>query len=255
MNKKRLNFAAVPLALGVLLTGALTAPASAAVTTVCTGITGCKIVASSDIDGDKKADQVGIVYKRDTTTNDGRWLIAVRVKTASRTMQTTGRERRLVLGASLRRDRVDGRAGNEMVWRRDPTGSHTTGRVVTYRDRKLRDAQAPHSERSPAVTVGNPGFGYAQSRLTHAALCHRSSVAMVGHQLRGERTGRTYRREVDLPLGRPGNGQACPPRSSATQHPTPAHNSRRVAHQRPPSWLLNFANELATLTRQVPTNP
>ena len=121
-------------------------PLRAAATTVCTGITGCKIVASSDIDGDKKADQIGIIYKLDTTNNDGRWLIAVRVKTATRTMQTTGRDVAWFWKPLYAVAPIDGRTGNEIVIG-DITGANTYWfRTVTYRDGKLVTLKATLQE-------------------------------------------------------------------------------------------------------------
>src|SRR6478752_2662823 len=73
----------------VAVTVGLATPASAASTTVCTGVAGCRVVASGDIDGDGRADQVGIIAENVTSEDGG--TITVRVRTATnKTMQTTG---------------------------------------------------------------------------------------------------------------------------------------------------------------------
>src|SRR4051812_27058258 len=86
----RRSLLTVAAALGsVAVTLGLATPASAASTTVCTGVEGCRVVASGDIDGDGRADQVGIVAKNITSSADG--TITVRVRTASnKVLQTTG---------------------------------------------------------------------------------------------------------------------------------------------------------------------
>ena len=134
MRRTLLSAAAAIGAVAVSL--GLATPASAASTTVCTGVTGCRVVASGDIDGDGRVDQVGIVA-RNVTSSSG--TITVRVRTATnKIMQTTGSKvsfwyNRPFQGIAA----IDGVPGKEIVVG-DLTGAHAMQwRVVTYRKGRL----------------------------------------------------------------------------------------------------------------------
>ncbi|SDS97548.1 Excalibur calcium-binding domain-containing protein [Friedmanniella luteola] len=128
-------------ATALALTGlAATTPAADAATNVCAGVSSCRVVASSDIDGDKEPDQVGIALTKTSTI--------VRVKTATRTMQTTSRDAwsfEPLHGIAA----IDGVKGNEIVIG-DLTGANTYWyRVITHRSGKLVTLNP--GQKSPAV--------------------------------------------------------------------------------------------------------
>lgn len=107
---------------------------------VCTGVRGCTVVAEVDVDGDGRADQVGVSSSRPA---DG-GTITVRVRTASQhTLQTVGRDvywfSRPFLGATP----IDGRAGAEIVVGSTMGANYEQFRVITYRKGKLVTLKAP----------------------------------------------------------------------------------------------------------------
>ncbi|HEX8511260.1 MAG TPA: hypothetical protein VF635_17415 [Propionibacteriaceae bacterium] len=114
--------------------------AAAAATNVCTGATGCARVADVDIDGDRRADQVGVASSH---LKDG-GHITVRVRTASGlTMQTTGRNVHWFAKPYVAAAPLDGRAGAE-IFVGDTMGAHYEQfRVVTYRGGRLVTLKAP----------------------------------------------------------------------------------------------------------------
>lgn len=115
--------------------------APAATTNVCTGVPGCRRVASVDIDGDARADQVGVASSK--MADGGR--ITVRVRTASgRTMQTTGRHVRWFADdAFVAAAPLDGRAGAEIFVGHSMGAHYQQFRVVTYRAGRLVTLKAP----------------------------------------------------------------------------------------------------------------
>ena len=134
-------------------------PADAA-TNVCIGVSGCRVVASSDIDGDRKADQIGMVYRKGES-------ITVRVKTARRTMQTTGQNVQWFWEPLQGITDFDGRAGNEIVVG-DVAGANTIWfRVITYRAGKLVTVPRPAGYGPTgrwAIQSSNGGqFGYKRT--------------------------------------------------------------------------------------------
>lgn len=117
------------------------APVQAApISTVCTGVAGCSRVASVDVDGDGRADQVGVASKN--RQNGG--SITVRVRTANGlATQTTGRHVRWFGKAYFGAAQLDGEKGAE-IFVGDTMGAHYEQfRVVTFRAGKLVTLQAP----------------------------------------------------------------------------------------------------------------
>jgi len=152
--------AVVLLGVGALAGSAFVSSPADAATNVCTGVTGCRVVASSDIDGDSKADQIGMVYKKGVS-------ITVRVKTATRTMQTTGQNVQWFWEPLQGVTDFDGRAGNEIVVG-DTTGANTIWfRVITYRGGKLVTVPRPAGYGPTgrwAIQSSNGGqFGYERT--------------------------------------------------------------------------------------------
>ena len=94
-----------------------------------------------DIDGDRNADQIGIVAKHATSGG----TITVRVRTARRTMQTTSSGVWWALNPWFGAAPIDGRAGAEIVVG-DASGAHYEQfRVITYRQGRLVTLAAPPS--------------------------------------------------------------------------------------------------------------
>lgn len=130
-------------AAALALTGLMAAPHSAqAAANVCTGVSGCRIVGSSDIDGDKKPDQIGMVYKTGTS-------ITTRVKTATRTMSITGKNVDWYWEPLYGITAIDGARGKEIVVG-SMTGANTTwNQVVTYRSGRLVTLKPPRASEYP----------------------------------------------------------------------------------------------------------
>lgn len=107
---------------------------------VCSGVTSCTVVANVDVDGDGRADQIGVSSSKPA---DG-GSITVRVRTATQhTLQTTSRRvywfGKPFLGATP----IDGRAGSEIVVGSRMGANYEEFRVVTYRAGKLVTLKAP----------------------------------------------------------------------------------------------------------------
>lgn len=116
-------------------------PAQAApAATVCSGSAGCSRVANVDVDGDGRADQVGLVNKN----LHGGGSITVRVHTANGlTTQTTGRHVRWFGKPYFGATQLDGEQGVELVVG-DTMGAHYEQfRVLTLRNGKLVTLPAP----------------------------------------------------------------------------------------------------------------
>ena len=125
------------------------------------------MVAEADIDGDGKADQVGVVAKGITEQAGG--TIAVRVRTAvGKTLQTTGSDVSWYYQPFHGLAAIDGRAGKEIVVG-DLTGAHSfQWRVVTYRKGALVTLAPPPgsglTRPSRWATDGSYSFHYGWAR-------------------------------------------------------------------------------------------
>jgi hypothetical protein len=135
-------------AIALVPAGLLTPVASfAAASTVCTGVSGCKIVKSIDVDGDARADEIGIIAKGLTGE---RGTITVRVKRATGgILQTTGGGVHWLENPFIGAAPVDGVKGAEILVG-DQEGAHFQQfRMITYRAGHLvtenRPPQAPIS--------------------------------------------------------------------------------------------------------------
>ncbi|MGZ4686448.1 MAG: hypothetical protein ACXVYY_08535 [Oryzihumus sp.] len=138
-----LRRALAPLAGVAVLAGGAALPAEAATRTVCTGVAGCHVVKYADIDGDGRADQVGMIARN--VSQNG--TITVRVRTATgRVLQTT--DTKVWWGAtpSIEAARIDGVRGTELVVT-DGMGAHLMSfRFITYRKGRLVTLAAPKAE-------------------------------------------------------------------------------------------------------------
>lgn len=138
MGMKRM---AASIAVTVAVAGApvLTTSASAA-TGVCTGVKSCKVVSRADVDGDGRADQVGLVQRQSYPSNN---TVTIRVRTAKgRTMTTS--HRAWWYGSTWHgAAKFDGVAGYELVVGRNAGAHYRDFRVITYRGGKLVTLRAP----------------------------------------------------------------------------------------------------------------
>ena len=138
----------LPLALAAALglSSLFASPAHAAAATACTGVTRCEVVSSADVDGDGKADSVGVVFTKPTDAGPG--SITVRLRTATGVKSaTTGKDVYWYGKAFFGAAAVDGQPGKEIVVG-DLMGAHSEQvRVVTFRGGRLVTLASP------------PGFG------------------------------------------------------------------------------------------------
>lgn len=131
------------IAAAALVPAGLLAPvaSSAAASTVCTGVSGCRIVKAIDIDGDARADQIGIIAKG---LSGEQGTITVRVKRATgKILQTTGGAVHWVENPFIGAAPVDGVRGAEILVG-DQEGAHFQQfRMITYRAGKLVTENPP----------------------------------------------------------------------------------------------------------------
>lgn len=128
-----------------LATGGIMAPSAAATRgTVCTGVSGCKVVSRADVDGDGRADQVGVTTR---VASSGERSTVVRVRTArGLTLKTTTKGvwySNPWHGAA----KIDGQPGYELVIGANAGAHAQFFRVITYRSGQL-------------VTLKGPGNSY-----------------------------------------------------------------------------------------------
>lgn len=127
----------------VLVAGGLMAPSATAATTACSGVSGCKIVSRADVDGDGRADQVGMVSK---TTSSGERSSTVRVRTAKGRVMTTTTKGLWHPNPWHGAANIDGNPGYELV-----VGAHHGAhaqffRVITHRNGRLVTLKAPGNQ-------------------------------------------------------------------------------------------------------------
>lgn len=169
-----------------LAIGGLAAPNAAAATTVCSGVTGCKVVSRADVDGDGRRDQVGIVNK---SSSSGKRSSTVRVRTAKgRTMKTTTKGwwySNPWHGAA----KIDGHPGSELVVVAN-TGAHVQFfRVITYRKGRLVTLKAPGKRQTWRID-SSYSFNFGWYRSTSKGKIYMTSKDAVrnvyssGHDLR-----------------------------------------------------------------------
>ena len=140
---------------GILATTtAVTVPAVAAGTNVCTGVANCRWVASADIDGDRRTDQIGLVANK--INRDG--TLAVRVRTANHRLLTytnSGLEwygGKLFAGAAP----IDGQRGSEIVVGAFMGAHYEQFHVLTYRNGHLAISPSPAAIRGWAPMASKP---------------------------------------------------------------------------------------------------
>ena len=134
----------LPIVLGGIVTTTLVAapPVSASELDPCRGVSGCRVVADVDINGNGTPNKVGIVRRGDT--QEGSWTVRVSVgsRVVTATRRTTGWGGPLWQGAA----NVDGRPGRELFIGR-VAGAHTQFfSALTYRNGQLVERRAPGSQ-------------------------------------------------------------------------------------------------------------
>lgn len=140
--------------------GGMSAPSAAGASTACTGLSGCKIVSRADVDGDGRADQVGVRLK----SSAGKTINTVRVRTAKGRLmssQVTSVEwAKTWHGAA----KIDGRAGYKLVIPTNGQTEYLTYRVLTYRDGRLVTLKTPKQAWSWDIVAEYAGFmGWSRS--------------------------------------------------------------------------------------------
>lgn len=141
MGMKRM---AASIAVAVAAAGAPVSTTSAsAATGVCTGVGSCKVVSRADVDGDGRADQVGLVQKTTSPTGN---TVTVRVRTAKgRTMSTS--HPAWWYGSTWHgAAKVDGVAGHDLVVGTSVGAHLMMFRVITVRSGKLVTLKAPGNQ-------------------------------------------------------------------------------------------------------------
>lgn len=167
------------------LVAAPSASAGSAATGVCTGVSSCLVMGKADIDGDGRADQIGIVNKRvDGVRYAGtRGSATVRVRTATGKTLTTSTTGITWYSSNAYFDEapIDGRGGSEIIIgtkRGALLGDADYGdrwgrmnwsefRVITYRDGKLTTLQSPAADSTSGryrwrVYASGPSVGFSR---------------------------------------------------------------------------------------------
>lgn len=130
---------AVAVAMAVSVAPAMTSGAHAA-TGVCTGVSSCKVVSRADVDGDGRADQVGLVQRQASPQGN---IVMVRVRTAKGRTMSTSHEAWWYGSTYHGAAKVDGVAGHDLVFGTS-VGAHLMQfRVITVRGGKLATLKAP----------------------------------------------------------------------------------------------------------------
>lgn len=122
--------------------GSLTGPAAVAAPGVCAGLTGCRVVARVDVDGDGNRDPVGVASRGAKGAEKG--AVIVRVMTSPGKITSVTRATEFWYGPPYQgAAAVDGRPGSEIFVGR-LVGAHTeTFRALTWRAGGLVDLDAP----------------------------------------------------------------------------------------------------------------
>lgn len=134
--------ASVGLAMALSTVPAVTTSAQAA-TGVCSGVSYCKVVSRADVDGDGRADQVGLVQRSKAPQGD--W-VTVRVRTAKGRTMSTSHEAWWYGSTWHGAAKVDGVAGHDLVVGTSVGAHLMTFRVITVRGGKLVTLKAPGNQ-------------------------------------------------------------------------------------------------------------
>ena len=132
------NWMGPALAASVAL-GGLTVATPAHAANACSGLSGCKVVSRADVDGDGRADQVGVRIK----TSGGTTKNTVRVRTAKGRLMSSQVTVQPWAKSWHGAARIDGRAGYELVIPTNGQTEYLTYRVLTYRSGRLVTVKSP----------------------------------------------------------------------------------------------------------------
>ena len=183
---KKWTRAAVAASIAV---GGMVVPSSASAATACTGLSGCKIVSRADIDGDGRADQVGVRMK----TSGGTTKSTVRVRTAKGRLMSTQLTVQPWAKSWHGAARIDGRAGYELVVPTNGQSEYLTYRVLTYRDGRLVTLKTPQNAWTWDIVAEFTGLtGWSRSTRDGKVLITRKRAYKVGETRRFDLRTTTY---------------------------------------------------------------
>lgn len=169
--------------------GGVVVPSSASAASACTGLSGCKIVSRADVDGDGRADQVGVRIKSSGSkaTNTVRVLTAKgRLMSSQVTVDPWSKSWH---GAA----RIDGRSGYELVIPTNGQTEYRTYRVLTYRDGRLVTLKTPQSAWSWDIVAEYSGYtGWSRSTRDGKVLVTRKTAYRVDETSRFDLRTTTY---------------------------------------------------------------
>lgn len=177
------------VAAAVALAG-LTVPGPASAASACTGLSGCKIVSRADVDGDGRADQIGVRIK----TSGGTARNTVRVRTAKGRLMSSQVTVQPWAKAWHGAARIDGRAGYELVIPRNGQSEYHSYSVLTYRDGRLTALKSPTKAWTWDIVVEYFGAtGWSRSTKNGQTFVTRKTAWRVGETNRFDLRTTTYR--------------------------------------------------------------
>lgn len=130
--------AAVAMSVAPVLT-----PRAEAATGVCSGVSYCTVVSKADVDGDGRADQVGLVQKAKNPFGD---KVTIRVRTAKGRTMTSSHDAYWYGSTWHGAAKVDGVAGHDLVVGTSVGAHLMMFRVLTVRSGKLVTLKAPGNQ-------------------------------------------------------------------------------------------------------------
>lgn len=176
------------VAAAIALSG-MAVPTAADASTACTGLSGCKIVSRADVDGDGRADQVGVRIK----TSGGTTKNTVRVRTAKGRLMSSQVAVQPWAKSWHGAARIDGRAGYELVIPTTGQSEYLTYRVLTYREGRLVTLKTPQNRWSWDVVAEYAGVtGWARSTRDGKVFVTRKIALRVGETSRFDLRATTY---------------------------------------------------------------
>ena len=208
MGLKRVA-ASVGLAVALSTAPAVTTSAQAA-TGVCSGVSYCKVVSRADVDGDGRADQVGLVQR---SKNPAGSRVTVRVRTAKGRTMSTAHEARWYGSTWHGAAKVDGVAGHDLVVGTDVGAHLMTFRIITVRAGKLVTLKAPGNQYRWHVDSSysfNEGWTRSVSK----------GVVSMTHRIAGRSTARSHQLVTTRSVWRSGTWRRVSSRTSTVSDRT-----------------------------------
>ena len=147
-----------------------------AATGVCTGVNYCKVVTRVDVDGDGRADQVGLVQR---SKNPAGSKVTVRVWTAKGRTMSTSHEAWWYGSTWHGAAKVDGVAGHDLVVGTSVGAHLMTFRIITVRSGKLVTLKAPGNQNRWTIDSSysyNEGWTRSVSKKGVVSMTYRGAV-------------------------------------------------------------------------------